>query len=64
MTVPVVIPFYKNEQQLDKCREHLKAQTVGVKVFIYDNSDDNIYFTRAINAGLRAFLEQEPEPPY
>jgi len=64
MPVPVVIPFYKNQAQLDKCLEHLRAQTLAVKVYIHDNSEENIYFTRAINAGLRAFLEDDPQIPY
>lgn len=59
---PVVIPFYKNQKQLDKCLEHLRNQTVKVQVYIHDNSDDNIFFTRAINIGLRHFLQNTQEP--
>jgi len=62
--VPVVIPFYKNRRQLDKCLEHLREQTVKVEVYIYDNSEENIYFTRAINVGLRHFLAKEPNGRY
>ncbi|HUV65524.1 MAG TPA: glycosyltransferase [Sedimentisphaerales bacterium] len=64
MPVSVVIPFYKNRVQLDKCLEHLRQQTCSVQVYIHDNSDENIYFTRAINIGLRYFLEQTPSEPY
>ncbi|MHC4156224.1 MAG: glycosyltransferase family protein [Planctomycetota bacterium] len=44
--------------------EHLRNQTLGVKVYIHDNSEENIYFTRAINAGLRAFLDDDAHTPY
>ena len=64
MPTPVVIPFYKNREQLDKCLEHLVQQSVKVQVYIHDNSEENIYFTRAINAGVRAFLQSAPNEPY
>lgn len=64
MAIPVVIPFYKNRVQLDKCLEHLRQQTRSVQVYIHDNSEENIYFTRAINIGLRYFLTQTPDEPY
>jgi len=64
MRVPVIIPFYRNQDQLDNCLLHLRKQTVPVQTFIYDNSQENIYFTRAINAGLRFFLERVPQQPY
>ena len=54
--IPVVIPFYKNKTQLDKCLLHLRQQTMPVEVFIRDNSEDNIYFTAAINEGIRHFI--------
>lgn len=54
--IPVVIPFYKNGEQLHKCRRHLAAQTVLIDVFIRDNSKDNIYFTAAVNEGIRKYL--------
>jgi GT2 family glycosyltransferase len=55
--IPVIIPFYKNKAQLDKCLLHLKHQSMPVEVFIRDNSEDNIYFTAAINEGIRHFLK-------
>ncbi len=54
--IPVIIPFYKNRTQLDKCLLHLRRQTMPVELFIRDNSDDNIFFTAAINEGIRHFL--------
>ena len=55
--IPVIIPFYKNKAQLDKCLQHLKHQSMPVDIFIRDNSEDNIYFTAAINEGIRHFLK-------
>ncbi|MCF7976361.1 MAG: tetratricopeptide repeat protein [Phycisphaerae bacterium] len=54
--VPVIIPAYKNKPQLDTCIEHLNRQTVPCDIFIRDNSDDNIFFTAAVNEGIKHFL--------
>lgn len=56
--IPVIIPYYKKKYQLDKCIAHLKNQTTPVEIFVRDNSEDNIFFTAAINEGLRKFLSQ------
>jgi GT2 family glycosyltransferase len=54
--VPVIIPFYKEHDKLARCLEHLRAQTYrGVEVFVRDNSDDNVYYTAAVNEGLRKY---------
>ena len=59
--IPVIIPFYKNKDQLDQCLFHLKKQTMPVEVFIRDNSKDNIYFTAAVNDGpLENFKDSQP----
>ncbi|HDY88249.1 MAG TPA: hypothetical protein ENH82_09075 [bacterium] len=55
--IPVIIPAYKNKDQLEKCITYLNNQTVPVEIFVRDNSDDNIYFTAAVNEGLRKYLE-------
>lgn len=60
-TVPVVIPYYKNQRQLDKCRQHLEQQNVPVTVFVRDNTHDNIYFTAAVNEGLQRFMSHPGE---
>ena len=52
-TLLAVIPFYKNQRQLDTCLAHLQAQTHPVTPWIHDNSTDNLGFTKAINLGLR-----------
>ncbi len=57
--VPVIIPFYKHRHQLDECLEHLNRQTVPVEVFVRDNSVDNIYFTAAVNEGIKKYLDHD-----
>ncbi|MFH1985900.1 MAG: glycosyltransferase family 2 protein [Pseudomonadota bacterium] len=56
--VPVIIPFYKRQDQLNKCLAALKAQSWPVEIFVRDNTDDNIYFTAAVNEGLARFLDR------
>ena len=57
--VPVIIPYYKNKAQLDKCIAHLEVQTTPVDIFIRDNNVDNIYFTAAVNEGLKRYLNHD-----
>lgn len=54
--IPVIIPAYRKPKQLRLCLEHLESQTQPVAVFVRDNSEDNIYFTAAVNEGIRRFL--------
>ena len=52
--VPIIIPYYKAPDELEKCRQHLRASTYqNLDEFIHDNSEHNIYFTAAINEGLK-----------
>lgn len=57
MPVPVIIPFFRRKDQLDKCLATLKHQTWPVEIFIRDNSEDNIFFTAAVNEGLRRCMD-------
>jgi GT2 family glycosyltransferase len=59
LPVPVIIPFYKHRHQLEKCLQHLNQQTVPVEVFVRDNSVDNIYFTAAVNEGIKKYLDRD-----
>jgi GT2 family glycosyltransferase len=59
--IPVIIPYYKNKSQLARCIAHLEAQTVPTEVFVRDNNKDNVYFTAAINEGIRKYLGR-PRP--
>lgn len=54
--IPVIIPHYGRPDQLDRCCAHLRRQSVPVEVFIRDNNRDNVYFTAAVNEGIRRFL--------
>ena len=55
-TVGVVIPHYKAPDALQITIGHLKKQRgIQTEIFVRDNSEDNILFTRAVNEGLRKF---------
>jgi len=54
--IPVIIPFYKHQDQLDRCIQHLNQQSLDVDIFIHDNNTNNVYFTKAINEGIRKYL--------
>lgn len=56
--VPVIIPFYKHQDQLNRCIAALKAQTWPVEIFVRDNTEDNVYFTAAVNEGLARFMDR------
>jgi GT2 family glycosyltransferase len=58
---PVIIPFYQRPDQLERCIQHLQAQTLPVHIHIRNNNQENIYFTRAINEGILAYLDQDCE---
>ncbi len=51
--IPVIIPYFKAKDKLDKCVERVKAQNVETTLVIRDNSTDNILYTRAINECLK-----------
>ncbi len=56
--IPAIIPHYRNESQLARCISHLEGQTVPVDIFVRDNSEDNVYFTAAVNEGIRKYLDE------
>ena len=49
----VVIPYYKNAEQLKKCKEALPVNT---KPIVIDDSRTGYGFTRSVNRGLREVL--------
>lgn len=54
--VPVVIPYFRAPEALEKCLAAIRDQAgIATEVFIRDNSEDNILFTKAVNEGLRKF---------
>lgn len=55
-TIGVVIPHFKALEALQITLAHLQKQRgVQTQVFVRDNSEDNILFTKAVNEGLRKF---------
>ena len=59
--IPVVVPAFRAEAKLANCLQHLERQTVKTQAFVRDNSEDNIYFTAAVNEGLRMCLQSAPQ---
>ena len=59
--IPVVVPAFRAEAKLANCLQHLERQTVKTHAFVRDNSEDNIYFTAAVNEGLRMCLQSAPQ---
>lgn len=54
--IGVVIPHYKAPEALQITIAHLQKQrAIQTEIFVRDNSEDNILFTRAVNEGLRKF---------
>ncbi len=55
-TVGIVIPHFKAPEALQIAIAHAQKQRgIQTEVFVRDNSEDNILFTRAVNEGLRRF---------
>ena len=60
LIVPVIIPFYRERQKLDRCLAAVAAQTAaGCEAFVRDNTHDNILFTAAVNEGLLRYCWRE-----
>ena len=57
--LPVIIPAFKNKTQLATCIEHLNQQTSACDIFVRDNSEDNLFFTGAVNEGIKHFLNTD-----
>lgn len=58
--VPVIIPHFQEREKLRKCLAALDAQTYSPReVFVRDNTNDNILFTRAVNEGLRKYCYRD-----
>jgi len=55
-TIPAIIPYFRAPEKLEKCIAALNLQVeIPIDLYIRDNSDDNILFTKAVNEGLRQF---------
>lgn len=54
-----IIPAYRSPDELKRCVQAVHGQTVAdrIAIYVHDNSQDNIYYTAAINEGLRLGLK-------
>jgi len=53
--ISVIIPFFKDYNALNEAKQSLAIQKTANEIFIRDNTNDNILYTKAINEGLRKF---------
>jgi GT2 family glycosyltransferase len=54
--VPIVIPFFREHDKLKKCLAAIEAQShPGCEAFVRDNTNDNIFYTAAVNEGLAKY---------
>jgi len=53
MPVPYIIPFYKNQDQLDKCLAGIARQDGLAEPWVWDNNTNNLYYTKAENLGVK-----------
>lgn len=54
-----VIPAYQAPDDLERCKGCIERQVIEDQIFdifVHDNSIDNIFFTAAVNKGLKQFL--------
>jgi len=55
-TIPAIIPYFRAPEKLEKCIAALELQIeIPIDLYVRDNSDDNILFTKAVNEGLKQF---------
>jgi GT2 family glycosyltransferase len=58
-SIGVVVPYYRNPEGWRRTREALEQQGVDAsRIFVRDNSIDNVFYTAAVNEGLRLFSEK------
>lgn len=57
----IVIPYYRDPEALAQCLDALGESTYkNFDVYVRDNSEDNIYYTAAVNEGIKLGLA-DPE---
>ena len=57
--IPIVIPYFRAPKALEKCLATIKQQeSIQAEIFVRDNSEDNILFTKAVNEGLRRYVSR------
>ena len=56
----IIIPYYLAPEALTRCLDALGESTLkNYDVYVRDNSVDNIYFTAAVNEGIRLGLADQ-----
>ncbi|HMV00530.1 MAG TPA: glycosyltransferase, partial [Rhodocyclaceae bacterium] len=57
----VIVPAFRNPAALELCVAAVSGQTVAERISLYvrDNSLDNVYYTAAVNEGLKYGLERQ-----
>ena len=60
-----VIPYYQSPDDLERCKVCIRKQETLIEghiynssIFVHDNSIDNLYFTAAVNKGIKHFLSE------
>ena len=61
MKIGFIVPAYKNPKQLEKCVKAIEAQKTKheYELFVYDNNEHNVGFTKAVNVGLMKFVNYD-----
>ncbi len=55
--IPVIIPFYKNKEQLERCKAALEVQThKPYTVQVVDDSETQNGFTKTLNSGVKPWF--------
>jgi len=55
----IIIPHYKNKDQLKKCQDAISKQDYhDIMVNVQDNTDDNKGFTKACNTGIKELFDE------
>jgi len=50
----IVIPHYRDREALSRCIDKLNKSTIeNIKIYVRDNTNDNILYTAAVNEGIR-----------
>jgi GT2 family glycosyltransferase len=57
--IPAIIPTYKGEARLPKVLDCVKKQSWQTTAWLRDNNVNGVYYTKAVNEGLREFAFQE-----
>jgi GT2 family glycosyltransferase len=57
--IPIIVVAYQKPEQLEKCLAAIAVQTIPVRPWVHDNSQENLYYTKAANLGFREALASD-----